>query len=519
MGKKNKSRIFFFKDKKDKEIKYSVSLKLTLIVCLLSIIIIFTISTLNFYIQMENEENLNDTRVQKKVVDFAKSHSILKTIEDYISKFENFNNTQELQYYITNLTNEINTNNSKNTNIIEINIYRFEEGKLKIYASTDEESIGSISNSEFNNESFQKGDSYYIVDENNPVLSIISPINISGKTYGTYEIVMLTPGETLSYEEQIKIVILVSFIGIITLVFSLLYLLRKIIVNPITDFKEKSKNIGKGNLNTRVDIESNDEIGELADAFNQMAKDLKESRDKIEDYNQILENLLDQKDGFIGQLGHDLKNPLQPLVGLLPMLIDQEKDPKKKETLKLMNKNVEYMKDLIFDTLKLAKLRSENIEYNFETLNLKKISEDVISSQDLILKEQKIKPVNKISNNILVEADKLRLSEVFKNLINNSVKYTEKGGKIILDAEEDKTYVTVSITDTGIGMTEEQVKQVFDDFYKVDRQTSDYYSTGLGLAISKRIVKQMGGKIWVESKGPGKGSTFYFTLKNKTKNK
>ena len=180
-----------------------------------------------------------------------------------------------------------------------------------------------------------------------------------------------------------------------------------------------------------------------------------------------------------------------------------------------MNKNVEYMRDLIFDTLKLAKLRSSNIEFNTEELNLKEISDDVIESQKLYLKENKIEIENKIKDDVFVEADKLRLAEVFKNLITNSVKYTDKGGKITLDATEEKDIVTVSIKDTGIGMNEEQLKKVFDEFYKADRQSSDYYSTGLGLAICKRIVDKLGGKIWVESPGEGKGSTFYFTLKNK----
>ena len=109
----------------------------------------------------------------------------------------------------------------------------------------------------------------------------------------------------------------------------------------------------------------------------------------------------------------------------------------------------------------------------------------------------------------------MRLSEVFKNLINNSVKYTDdSGGTITINtSDENEDYVKISLKDTGIGMTKDQLKKVFDEFYKADRQTSDYYATGLGLPICKRIVEKHGGKIWVESKGPGKGSTFNFTIK------
>ena len=85
---------------------------------------------------------------------------------------------------------------------------------------------------------------------------------------------------------------------------------------------------------------------------------------------------------------------------------------------------------------------------------------------------------------------------------------------ITIDAKKEKNIVTVSLKDTGIGMTKDQSKKIFDEFYKADRTTSEYKSSGLGLSICKRIIEKHDGKIWVESPGPGKGSTFYFTLKS-----
>jgi len=87
-------------------------------------------------------------------------------------------------------------------------------------------------------------------------------------------------------------------------------------------------------------------------------------------------------------------------------------------------------------------------------------------------------------------------------------------GKITIDAEKEKNIVTVSVKDTGIGMTKDQLKKVFDEFYRVDKSSREHKSSGLGLAICKRIVEKHGGKIWAESPGPGKGSIFYFTLKS-----
>jgi signal transduction histidine kinase len=410
-------------------------------------------------------------------------------------------------------------------NITKININIADsENKLVIIASNISGLVGEYSEpyfvegtGELNYLAFENGDTFLYSPEDEPGIIIgICPINQSGTIIGTYEIHLSMREALDALNLDTNYIFLVTIISLFLLIFSFLYLLRKFIVKPVITFRDASRIVGKGNLEHKVELKSNDEIGELADAFNQMAKDLKESRDKVEEYNKILENLLKQKDEFIGQLGHDLKNPLQPLVGLLPMLIEQEKDPKLKEAMVVMNTNVEYMRDLIFKTLQLAKLRSSNIKFDFEKLKLKEEVDNVITSQKIFLDENKIKIKNNIDSKIFVKADKLRLAELFKNLITNSVKYTKGAGKITIDAEIAKRQVTVSLKDTGIGMSKEQLKKVFNEFYKADRFSSEMHSSGLGLAICKRIIEKHGGKIWVDSPGEGKGSTFYFTLKLKS---
>ncbi|MCI0500510.1 MAG: HAMP domain-containing histidine kinase, partial [Epsilonproteobacteria bacterium] len=422
--------------------------------------------------------------------------------------------------------------NSWNENILKTTInLANDDDKLTVFASSDKNLTNKSSQQytrngvEYNTICYKGNHTYYIpyIEEKPPILVILSPINRSGTTIGTYEITISMEKTqqylAKTYDEKVKNIVLLSTIILFVLIFSFLFLLRKVIVKPITTFRDTAKIIGKGKLDTKINISSRDELGELADAFNQMTKDLKESRDKIQDYTQILENLLDRKDEFIGQLGHDLKNPLQPLIGLLPVLIEKEKDPETKEALQIMNKNAEYMRDLIFETLQLAKLRSADVKFDFEDVKLREEAEGCVDSQKLLLKEHKITVDNKIADNITVYADKLRLVEVFKNLISNAVKYMQEGGgKITLDAKQEGDIVTVSIQDTGIGMTQEQLKKMFDEFYKADRFSSEYQSTGLGLAICKRIIEKHDGKIWVDSPGLGKGTTFYFTLKNKTKN-
>jgi signal transduction histidine kinase len=233
---------------------------------------------------------------------------------------------------------------------------------------------------------------------------------------------------------------------------------------------------------------------------------------KVEERTADIKRLLKQKDEFIGQLGHDLKNPLGPLINLIPILEKKETDPESKKILEILNRNTNHMKNLVVNTVVLGRLNSPNVKFNIEDTNLLDEINNVIERNSLLFEENNIEIENKAEKNIILKTDKLRLTELFDNLIGNSVKYSPDGGTIKIDAKQDKDFVTVSIKDIGMGMTEEQLSHIFDEFYKADESRHDFDSSGLGLPICKRIVEKHGGKIWAESLGEGKGTTMFFTL-------
>jgi len=240
---------------------------------------------------------------------------------------------------------------------------------------------------------------------------------------------------------------------------------------------------------------------------------------KVAERTDEIKKLLKQKDEFINQLGHDLKNPLSPITNLLPLIKEKVNDPQTQDQLNIIMRNVDFMKNLVIKTIELAKLNSPNTEFFLNDINLSEEINNSIEKNKTILEFYNINIVKNINENINLNVDKLRLSELFDNVITNAVKYSPKDGSITFNAEDEGKFVKISIKDSGIGLSQQQKEHIFDEFYKVDKSRHDFESSGLGLTICKRIVEKHGGKIWAESLGKLKGTTIYFTLPKALKNK
>ncbi|MBC8549154.1 MAG: hybrid sensor histidine kinase/response regulator [Candidatus Brocadiales bacterium] len=237
-----------------------------------------------------------------------------------------------------------------------------------------------------------------------------------------------------------------------------------------------------------------------------------ELEERVEQRTAEIKKLLIQKDAFVNQLSHDLKTPLTPLVALLPMVADRTEDSESKRMLDLIMDNVDYMKNLTERTLQLAQLNSPGISLKLEKVDLVSEISNTIESLSSLFKENGIKVVNNTTIPLDIEADRMLIKELIHNLVSNTIKYTNGDGVVTFDSFLKDDSVEISIKDTGIGMTLEQQKRMFEEFYKADDSRNDRASTGLGLTICQRIVEIHGGSIRAESKGPGHGTTVCFTL-------
>lgn len=319
---------------------------------------------------------------------------------------------------------------------------------------------------------------------------------------------------------QILLIIIVLLLSIILVLFLDKTLLRRL------DILSKQVHIigEKKDFSSRLTIKGHDELNDFANLTNktlQTIEDINRSLEqKVLDRTKKINLLLNQKNEFIHQLGHDLKTPLTPLNALVPIVKEKEQDPKLKELLHVILNNIEYMKNLVTKTLSLAQLNSPNYIFHFEEINLAQHVHQILEMEKIFFMGKNVIIHNNIPLDIVVKVDPLQMKELFDNLISNAVKYSQPENiDITLDVRNTNDAIIVSFTDTGIGLEPNQIDHVFDEFYKADPSRHDLQSTGLGLSICKRIIENHGGKIWVESQGTGKGSTFYFTIpKNKGTN-
>jgi signal transduction histidine kinase len=224
-------------------------------------------------------------------------------------------------------------------------------------------------------------------------------------------------------------------------------------------------------------------------------------------------NLL--KSEFLASMSHELRTPLHTIMGFSELLGEEGEgslNAKQKRYLQHIREDSQHLLGLINDVLDLSKIEAGAMSLRIEHISLADAVSDAVNA---IRPNTAMKSLALESHDIfkgLVAVDPMRLKEVFYNLLGNAVKFTPEGGKITVQTEEDGRFVRVTVADTGIGISTEQLEHVFEKFYQVGFATSGVREgTGLGLAICKRLVEMHGGSIGIESE-LGSGSRFYFTV-------
>ncbi|MCT1904995.1 cell wall metabolism sensor histidine kinase WalK [Oceanobacillus sojae] len=291
----------------------------------------------------------------------------------------------------------------------------------------------------------------------------------------------------------------------------LTYFMSKSIINPISKLSTAAKKISEGDLEYSVQSDKKDELGDLANTFEQMRLKLREADREQKQYEQNRQEL-------IASISHDLKTPLTSMKGYVKGIQDGVANTPEKldRYMDTIYRTANDMDGLIDELFLYSKLDLKREAFYFERVDVYAFFADFI--EELAFNPEKEQGTAILSadkeNSYMVEADREKLRRVVMNIIQNSLKYMDKEQKEIqvnLISESDR--IVVEMKDNGNGIREEDIPYIFQSFYRTDTsRNSATGGSGLGLSIVKKIIQEHGGTVWAESE-PGKGTSIYFTLK------
>ncbi|PFA19824.1 MULTISPECIES: sensor histidine kinase [Bacillus cereus group] len=293
-------------------------------------------------------------------------------------------------------------------------------------------------------------------------------------------------------EMRIFLAVLLGFIVVLSIVF--IAIAARYIIRPIQTFTKATQKIASGEYDIELEEGRKDEIGTLAMSFKKMTKSIKE--------------LDEMRQEFVSNVSHEFQSPLSSIQGFSKTLQSENvTEEERKHYLQIIEGESKRMSSLCKQLLTLASLDKEETVLQVKEFHLQKQIKDVVFMLEWKWREKDIAVEFDVPN-MNITGDENLLHQVWANLFTNSIKFTDQGGTIEFAARELENSVEISISDSGIGMEQEEINRIFDRFYKVDTaRARNIEGSGLGLSIVHKIVELHHGIISVESK-KGEGTTF-----------
>jgi signal transduction histidine kinase len=284
----------------------------------------------------------------------------------------------------------------------------------------------------------------------------------------------------------------------IAVAFLFTFLISRRMLAPVKVLTETAKQLGHGDFTHRVQIKDKGEIGELAQAFNSMAGDLERAEQ--------------MKRNMVADIAHELRTPLSNIRGYLEAVRDGIKKPDT-DTIGSLEEEASLLSRLVDDLQELSLAEAGELTLLRREEDAAVLVRQVVAAVDSYASARGISLTVELSEKLLpVNIDSHRIGQVLRNLLENAIVHTGSGGTITVAARQHENGVEVTVSDTGEGIPPEDLPNIFERFYRVDKSRARATGgSGLGLTIAKRLIEAHGSSIEVASE-PGKGSTFTFTL-------
>lgn len=327
------------------------------------------------------------------------------------------------------------------------------------------------------------------------------PLNLNDEFYGA--LIVTQPARNIqdtANEFTLNLIKGFALSGIVALIISYFYAMFQ--VRRINRMKSATKEIANGNFDIILPVHNRDEFDELAEDFNQMAFSLKESQEEIKRQEE-------RRRQFMADASHEMRTPLTTINGLLEGLeYNAIPENQKENAIRLMKNETERLIRLVNENLDYEKIRTNQISIVVKKFNATEALKTILSQLESKAQLANDQLILETTQEIDIFADYDRFVQIMVNIIQNAIQFT-KDGEIRVKIEKGYLETIIEISDTGIGMTEEQLKNIWDRYYKVDpsRKNRKFGESGLGLPIVQQLVRLHKGKIDVKSE-LNQGTTF-----------
>ena len=307
-----------------------------------------------------------------------------------------------------------------------------------------------------------------------------------------------TVNQVLSLRDRMLMVFVTAAVGVLLMA----ALFSSLITRPIGALSDGIERMGRGDYGTPVHVRGRGEMADLAAAFNDMSEKVR--------------SLDETRSQFVANASHELKTPLATMKILVEsMLYEEDMEPEvRMEFLGDINREIDRLSSVVGDLLTLARADSRRLALTREPMSLSAVAEETVKSLTPLAERQGIALSIEAKDPCVLEGDSERLRQVCYNLISNAIKYTPEGGEIRVTLERNGRDAALTVKDTGIGISEEDLPHIFERFYRADKARSragETGGTGLGLSIVRQIVRLHAGTVTVRST-PGEGTEFTVLL-------
>lgn len=272
------------------------------------------------------------------------------------------------------------------------------------------------------------------------------------------------------------------------------YIMIDRLTRPLVTMKQAAEKVSKGDFSARVEIQSNDEVGQLAAAFNHMSASIQQEDARRRD--------------FLADVSHELRTPISYIKGYSEGLASGyiKDDEEQKKYLKLIHREATRMVKLVSDLLDLSRLDGGQYSLEKHPFPLSQLIDDFVQKYMKDLKEKHIRLNVELDPDIIIHADEGRMEQILQNLMDNAIKYTDPEGEISITLTKHSKGALIELADSGIGIPYEDLKKITERFYRVDKGRSRRYGgTGLGLSIVAKLVRLHDGEMEIQSE-VGKGT-------------